>query len=104
MLVEKFGVFGNVCFYGFCCDIYELIQFVDVFVVLSIREGFGMNVFEGMVVEKLVIVMDNCGYWEIIWDGENGFLIKIGDSVVFVCWIEQFYYKLEFCKKLGQEG
>lgn len=50
------------------------------------------------------IATDNRGHREIIRDGENGFLIKIGDSAAFACRIEQLYHKPELCKKLGQEG
>ncbi|WP_199862673.1 glycosyltransferase, partial [Streptococcus pneumoniae] len=41
-LAEKLGASANVCFYGFCSDIHELIQLADVSVASSIREGLGM--------------------------------------------------------------
>lgn len=50
-----------------------------------------MNVFEGMAVEKFVVVVDNRGYCEIIEDGVNGFFVLVGDSVVFVDWIGKLY-------------
>ncbi|MGF7534283.1 glycosyltransferase family 4 protein [Bacillus mexicanus] len=103
-LADKLSASDNVRFYGFCGDIHELIQLADVSVASSIREGLGMNVLEGMAAEKPAIATDNRGHREIIRDGENGFLIKIGDSAAFADRIEQLYHQPELCRKLGQEG
>ncbi|WP_339178298.1 glycosyltransferase family 4 protein [Bacillus sp. FSL R5-0560] len=103
-LAEKLGASRNVCFYGFCRDIHELIQLADVSVASSIREGLGMNVLEGMAAEKPAIATDNRGHREIIRDGKNGFLIKMGDSAAFADRIEQLYLEPELRRSLGQEG
>lgn len=103
-LAEKLGASRNVCFYGFCRDIHELIQLADVSVASSIREGLGMNVLEGMAAEKPAIVTDNRGHREIIRDGKTGFLIKMGDSAAFADRIEQLYLEPELRRSLGQEG
>ncbi|MEC1688129.1 glycosyltransferase family 4 protein [Bacillus mojavensis] len=103
-LAEKLGASRNVCFYGFCRDIHELIQLADVSVASSIREGLGMNVLEGMAAEKPAIATDNRGHREIIRDGKNGFLIKMGDSAAFADRIEQLYLEPELRRTLGQEG
>ncbi|MCY9090216.1 glycosyltransferase family 4 protein [Bacillus mojavensis] len=103
-LAEKLGASRNVCFYGFCRDIHELIQLADVSVASSIREGLGMNVLEGMAAEKPAIATDNRGHREIIRDGKNGFLIKMGDSAAFADRIERLYLEPELRRSLGQEG
>ncbi|QJC97770.1 Extracellular matrix glycosyltransferase [Bacillus mojavensis] len=103
-LAEKLGASRNVCFYGFCRDIHELIQLADVSVASSIREGLGMNVLEGMAAEKPAIATDNRGHREIIRDGKNGFLIKMGDNAAFADRIEQLYLEPELRRSLGQEG
>ncbi|MEC0249891.1 glycosyltransferase family 4 protein [Bacillus halotolerans] len=103
-LAEKLGASHNVCFYGFCRDIHELIQLADVSVASSIREGLGMNVLEGMAAGKPAIATDNRGHREIIRDGKNGFLIKIGDSAAFADRIEQLCLEPELRRILGQEG
>lgn len=53
---------------------------VDVLVCPSLIETMSMSIVEGMMFEKLCITTDMTGVAEYIRDGENGFVVKAGDS------------------------
>ncbi|MCY8808535.1 glycosyltransferase family 4 protein [Bacillus atrophaeus] len=101
---EQLGISRQVQFLGFCRDIHEVIQLSDVSVASSIREGLGMNVLEGMSAEKPAIATNNRGHREIIRDGENGFLVNIGDSAAFADRIDRLYQEPALRRTLGLEG
>ncbi|MBU0977081.1 MAG: glycosyltransferase family 4 protein [Nanoarchaeota archaeon] len=61
----------------------EKIKKIDsakIFVLPSIRESMPQSLIEAMAREKIVIASDNLGAKELISDGKNGFLFKIGDE------------------------
>lgn len=53
---------------------------IDVLVCPSLIETMSMSIIEGMMFEKLCITTDMTGVAEYIRDGENGFVVKAGDS------------------------
>ncbi len=57
------------------------LQEADIFVLPSSREGLPQSLIEAMALGKIVIASDTLGAKEVIKDGKNGFLFKIGDNV-----------------------
>ena len=76
---EKMGVNDYVKFLGWRSDIGELLYASDICVASSIREGFGINLVEAMYCNLPVVAVVNRGHKMIINDGENGFLVELGD-------------------------
>jgi glycosyltransferase involved in cell wall biosynthesis len=76
-LVEELGLEANVTFLDFVADLYGLMKASKVFVLPSVREGFGLVVVEANACGLPVITtrhLNNAARVLII-EGENGFLI-----------------------------
>lgn len=79
-LSRNSGVEEYTKFLGWRSDIGELMYASDICVASSIREGFGINIVEAMYCGLPVVASKNRGHSTIIQDGENGFLVNIGDA------------------------
>lgn len=93
-----------------CSDLYEpYVQYVNflgrlpyeellnqfasshLFVFPTMGEGFGLVLLEAMAAGLPVITTNNCAGSDIVTDGENGFIIPVGDT-------EQLVNKIMWCK------
>ena len=77
-LAKKLGWGQHVQFPGYRKDVVELYQAADVVVSASQREGFGLNVLEGMACGLPAVVRDNRGHRELVQAGRNGMRFKTG--------------------------
>lgn len=80
---EKIGISKNVRFLGWREDVANLYAMSDICTASSIREGFGLNLVEAMACGIPVIATKNRGHETIIKNGENGFLVDLGDENTF---------------------
>lgn len=80
-LADTLGVSEYVKFLGWRSDVGELMAASDIYVASSIREGFGINLIEAQYCHLPVVASSNRGHRAIIKDGENGFLVRINDSL-----------------------
>ncbi|OGB74174.1 hypothetical protein A2V68_00105 [candidate division Kazan bacterium RBG_13_50_9] len=71
---------ARVKFLGEQIDVTGALEQMDVLVVPSLHEGFGMVVLEGLAAGKLVVASALPAIRDLITDGENGLLFPIGDS------------------------
>ncbi|MBQ6858623.1 MAG: glycosyltransferase family 4 protein [Clostridia bacterium] len=78
-LAKQMGLEDAVVFTGWRSDIGACLHAADICTASSIREGFGMNVVEAMYCGLPVVATDNRGHVSVIRDGENGFLVHVGD-------------------------
>ena len=78
--IKKEKLDENILMLGFRTDIDELIASCDVGVLMSYREGLPKNIMELMAGKKPVIGTDIRGIRDLVIDGCNGFLVKVGDS------------------------
>ena len=69
----------NVKFLGGVQDVVSILQKIDILIIPSESEGFGLVVIEGMVSGKVVIASDIEVMHELIIDGQNGLLFKQKD-------------------------
>ena len=79
-LAEKLGITGSVIFAGFREDIPIVMNAIDIFVLTSLSEGFGLVVLEAMASSKPVIATNVSAIPEIVLNRENGVLITAGDA------------------------
>ena len=77
--VKKENLEENILMLGFRNDIDELIASCDIGVLMSYREGLPKNIMELMSGKKPVIGTDIRGIRDLVVDGCNGFLVKVGD-------------------------
>ena len=76
---HRLGVHENIRFLGWRNDVNNLYAMSDICTASSIREGFGLNLVEAMYCGVPVVATNNRGHSTIIRDGENGFLVNLGD-------------------------
>jgi glycosyltransferase involved in cell wall biosynthesis len=77
--VAQHGLADHVRFTGWRTDALQVLALMDAQLHPSMAEGFGRAVLEGMALGKPVIASAVGGLREIIRDGENGFLVPVGD-------------------------
>jgi len=79
-LSENLGISKNVVFTGFRGDVPDLLGAMDVFVLSSFSEPFGRVIIEAMAAGVPVVAARAGGVPEIIDDGQDGILVKPGDT------------------------
>ena len=79
-LAQQMGGADSVVFTLWRRDVGACLRAADIAVASSLREGLALNIVEAMYCGLPVVATDNRGHMPIIRDGENGFLVHIGDS------------------------
>ena len=69
----------RVSFLGSVQNIEEIIGASDLFLLPSETESFGMGALEAMACQVPVIATDSGGLPEVVFDGETGYLLPVGD-------------------------
>ena len=75
---------SDVRFLGYRTDAREVIRALDLCVVNSKAEPFGLTLIESMCVGTPVVSTDNGGACEIVRHGIEGELVKFGDEAVMI--------------------
>lgn len=91
VLVGDLGLQGRVHLLGYRTDIPQLMKVSDLAVSASTQEGLAVNIMEAMGSQLPVLATDCRGNRDLISDGKNGFLVRIGDSGDFVATLEKIY-------------
>jgi glycosyltransferase involved in cell wall biosynthesis len=104
--VENMELKGNVIFAGYLseADLRVAYAMCDVFILPSIREGFGLVVIEAWLYKKPVIVSSYAGVAELIEDGVNGLLFNPKDTNQLASKIIRVLSDEDLAEKLGEEG
>jgi glycosyltransferase involved in cell wall biosynthesis len=79
-LAAQLGIADRVAFPGATDRIGELLASSDIFVLSTFFEGLPISILEAMRAGLPVITTDVGGSAEAVTDGENGYLVRIGDS------------------------
>ena len=75
-IVKDSGLENDFIFTGFSNDIPKLMNAMDIFVMPSHEESFGIVLLEAMAMQIPVIATDNAGAKDIVINNESGLLIK----------------------------
>ena len=78
--VDANGLSGHVRWTGFRADVPALLRAMDVVVLSTRSEGFGLVILEAMEQSRPVVATRVGGVPEIITDGQNGLLHEAGDA------------------------
>jgi len=74
-LSENLGISNSVKFFGKFADVIPFYKRMDIFILPSIYEGFGIVLLEAMAAGVPVIATNVDGITEVVIDGESGILI-----------------------------
>lgn len=102
-LVQKSGCSNKILFLGTRKDIAEILCASDLFVLPSLREGFGITIIEAMQ-QSLPVVASNIGGIPELVDENTGILVHplningIAEAVL------QLYKDRNLCQRLGSNG
>jgi len=91
-------------FLGMREDIPDLMNSIDILLVPSRHEGFGMVIVEAMAASRPVIGAEVGGIPEVIADGETGLVVKGDDSRAWAGAIRKLYGSPELRSRMGQSG
>ena len=78
-LANHYGMADRVLFVGQVPNIAEYLSVADLLLVPSEMESFGLAALEAMACEVPVIATDVGGLPEVVVDGQNGYLVPLGD-------------------------
>ncbi len=95
---------NHVTFTGFREDIPEIMNTIDVLVLPSLWEGFGIVLIEAMAASTPVITTRISNMPEIVTDGHDGLLVPINDPTELKNAMLRFATDSAFRKKTGQNG
>lgn len=85
---KKLGISNSVKFFGKFADVIPFYKRMNIFVLPSIYEGFGIVLLEAMAAGVPVVATNVDGIKEVVTDGKNGVLVKpkdpdaIADAVI----------------------
>lgn len=85
-------------------DVRPFLADAGVYVLPSYREGTPRSVLEAMAVGRPVITTDAPGCRETVRDGENGFLVPVGDSAALAVAMERFILNPALVLEMGRKS
>jgi len=95
-------VAGGVEDLGQLADVRPAIAQASVYVLPSYREGTPRTVLEAMALGRAVITTDAPGCRETVVDGENGFLVPVGDSDSLYSAMRRFVETPALAQRMGE--
>lgn len=89
-LTDSLGITKHVTFTGFISNVYDLIPELNLLVVPSLWEGFGLTALEAMAVGVPVVATSVGGLPEIVEHGTTGLLVPPADEALLaknIVWV-----------------
>lgn len=101
--VEDYGLGSRVTFYGEAewGRAMQLMGIMDMVIVPSRFEGFGLTAAEAMAAGKPVVASDSTGLKEVINDGETGILFPVDDVSALVNALQKLIMDLDLRHRFG---
>jgi glycosyltransferase involved in cell wall biosynthesis len=103
-MVAERGLSWAVEFLGYRYDMPELTAASDVAVLTSVKEGIPRALMEAMAVGVPVVATDVKGSREVVVDGENGFLVPLGDAAALADRLALLLERPALRRALGARG
>lgn len=104
--VGDYGLGSRVTFYGEAewVRAMQLMAIMDIVVVPSRFEGFGLTAAEAMAAGKAVVASDTTGLKEVINDGETGILFPVDNVSALVRALQKLITDHELRHRFGSAG
>jgi glycosyltransferase involved in cell wall biosynthesis len=103
-LVQQHGVESAVHFLGHRSDVPEILGAVDLLLLPSWDEPFGLVVAEAMAVGKPVVVTNRGGVCDYVEDGLNGRLVEPRDPRAWAAAVSELLADPELLARMGEES
>lgn len=105
-LIKKLGIEKKVKLKDFIAnsEVATAINRMDIFVVPSLEESFGVAAVEAMACEKPIIASDAEGLKEVVIDNVTGFIVPKGDYKIIAEKIKVLIEKETLRKYFGKNG
>lgn len=101
---KSLGLCKNIFFLGARSDIAEILNCIDIFLLPSLNEGFGIVLVEAMAMKRPVIATNVGGVPEIVVNETTGILLPPKDPEAFSSAIIRLYDTPEISMKMGLAG
>lgn len=85
-------------------EVFRLYSIMDIFIMPSLYEGFGLAAAEAMAAGLPVVGTEVDGLSEIIEDGKTGYLVAAGNTAELAESIIKILSNPELSKEMGQNG
>lgn len=103
-LGESLGLEGRVWFAGFQEDVFPYLDAMDLFVLASVDEGFGIVLLEAMACGKPVVATRVDGPPEIVEDGRTGLLVPPEDPDAMANALVELLKDPDRRARMGKQG
>ncbi len=103
-LAREMGMEDRVIITGWREDVERYFGIMDVFVLSSLKEGFGLVILEAMKHSLPVVATRVGGVPEVVVDGKTGFLVPSGDEAGLADKVTELLADPLLCRRLGKSG
>lgn len=106
--IERFagqaGLSGRIHLPGFQKNMVEVMKAIDLLVLPSLWEGFGIVLIEAMTAGKPVVTTNVSSMPEIVVEGETGRLVPVNDSPALSAAMNELLENPALAKQWGENG
>lgn len=102
--VKQMGLVDNVIFTGYRADIADVFSIFDIKVLTSLWEGLPRVLVQAAAVGKPLVTFDVDGAWEIVDEGENGYIVPMKDTEAMIEKLKVLIEDEELREKMGQHS
>src|SRR5579859_151955 len=103
-LATEIGVAEHVHVLGPRKDVPALMHAIDVFVMPSIWEGFGLVLLEAMAAARPIVASRVATIPEVVADGETGLLVPAGDPLALASALADLAEQPDLAARYGEAG
>jgi len=94
----------NIMFLGWRSDVAEVMSTFDIFALPSLNEGMGRVLVEAMALGRPIVASNIGGIPDLVVDGENGYLVPVGDVESLAARIRKLLDDPEKREEMGECG
>jgi L-malate glycosyltransferase len=102
--VEKLGLREKISFTSYVENIHDYLEVMDIFILPSLKESFGLVCVEAMAHKLPVIASETGGIPEIVKDNISGFIVPIRDSSTLTAKLKTLIHDRNLRNKMGDAG